>query len=198
MDAERLGFANDSFDVVVAQYVVTAVPNPEAALDEFARVLRPQGEIVLTSRISAEAGMRGTLRGGTRHRDPSDQRHALPARGLGPRPRRSRAAARWRLRHAPLTAGMYHRFHAPDDSCIESVTYLGSDTWNVNPIALKRIEALFCRNERAVVRLRLDRSGDLLTMVPIAAILVAELKLGFMGQRLLSSPAHPVQRLSCI
>lgn len=59
MDAERLLFPDGSFDVVVAQYVVTAVPNPEAALDEFARVVRPGGEIVLTSRIGAEKGLRG-------------------------------------------------------------------------------------------------------------------------------------------
>jgi phosphatidylethanolamine/phosphatidyl-N-methylethanolamine N-methyltransferase len=61
MDAERLDFPDASFDVVVAQYVVTAVPNPERALDEFARVVRPGGEIVLTSRIGAEAGLRSTV-----------------------------------------------------------------------------------------------------------------------------------------
>lgn len=61
MDAERLDFADGSFDVVVAQYVVTAVPNPEAALDEFLRVVRPGGEIILTSRIGAEAGVRGAI-----------------------------------------------------------------------------------------------------------------------------------------
>lgn len=61
MDAERLEFPDDSFDVVVAQYVVTAVPNPEAALDEFARVVRPGGEIVLTSRVGAERGLRRRL-----------------------------------------------------------------------------------------------------------------------------------------
>ncbi len=61
MDAERLNFSDESFDVVVAQYVVTAVPNPEAALDEFARVLRPGGEIILLSRVGAEAGARRTL-----------------------------------------------------------------------------------------------------------------------------------------
>jgi phosphatidylethanolamine/phosphatidyl-N-methylethanolamine N-methyltransferase len=60
-DAERLSFPDASFDVVVAQYVVTAVPHPEAALDEFVRVLRPGGEIVITSRIGAEAGLRGTV-----------------------------------------------------------------------------------------------------------------------------------------
>ena len=58
MDAEKLEFPDDSFDVVMAQYVVTAVPNPEAAMDEFARVLRPGGEIILLSRVSADAGLR--------------------------------------------------------------------------------------------------------------------------------------------
>jgi phosphatidylethanolamine/phosphatidyl-N-methylethanolamine N-methyltransferase len=58
MDAERLAFPDNCFDVVVAQYVVTAVPNPEAALDEFIRVLRPGGEIVILSRVGAEAGLR--------------------------------------------------------------------------------------------------------------------------------------------
>ncbi len=61
MDAERLDFADASFDVVVAQYVVTAVPDPEAALDEFARVLRPGGIIILTSRIGAERGLRARI-----------------------------------------------------------------------------------------------------------------------------------------
>lgn len=61
MDAEHLLFEDDSFDVVVAQYVVTAVPDPEAALDEFVRVLKPGGEIVITTRIGAEKGMRGGI-----------------------------------------------------------------------------------------------------------------------------------------
>ena len=56
-----LDFPDASFDVVVAQYVVTAVPNPEAALDEFARVLKPGGEMVLLSRIGAEAGLRRNI-----------------------------------------------------------------------------------------------------------------------------------------
>jgi len=61
MDAEKLDFPDASFDVVVAQYVITTVPNPEATLDEFARVLRPRGEIVLVSRVGAEAGLRRAL-----------------------------------------------------------------------------------------------------------------------------------------
>jgi phosphatidylethanolamine/phosphatidyl-N-methylethanolamine N-methyltransferase len=58
MDAEKLEFPDNSFDVVMAQYVVTAVPNPEAALDEFARVLRPGGELIILTRVSADSGMR--------------------------------------------------------------------------------------------------------------------------------------------
>ena len=61
MDAENLSFPDDSFDVIVAQYVITTVPNPEAALNEFARVLKPGGEIILVSRIGAEAGLRRML-----------------------------------------------------------------------------------------------------------------------------------------
>jgi phosphatidylethanolamine/phosphatidyl-N-methylethanolamine N-methyltransferase len=61
MDAENLSFPDASFDVIVAQYVITTVPNPEAALNEFARVLKPGGEIILVSRIGAEAGLRRTL-----------------------------------------------------------------------------------------------------------------------------------------
>ena len=58
MDAEKLEFPDNSFNVVMAQYVVTAVPNPEAALDEFARVLQPGGELIILTRVSADAGVR--------------------------------------------------------------------------------------------------------------------------------------------
>lgn len=61
MDAECLAFADGSFDVVVAQYVVTAVPNPERALDEFLRVLRPGGVMIITTRIGAESGLRAVI-----------------------------------------------------------------------------------------------------------------------------------------
>jgi len=79
-----------------------------------------------------------------------------------------------------LTAGMYHRFHAPHDLLVESVRHIWGDTWNVNPIALQRIEALFCRNERAVLRLRITDYA--VTLVPVAAILVAGLRLGFLPE----------------
>jgi phosphatidylserine decarboxylase len=79
-----------------------------------------------------------------------------------------------------LTSGMYHRFHAPHDCCVEQVTYVSGDTWNVNPIALKRVENLFCRNERAIIRCRLQSTGHLITLVPVAAILVASIRLHFL------------------
>jgi phosphatidylserine decarboxylase len=79
-----------------------------------------------------------------------------------------------------LSSGMYHRFHAPHDCRVEQVTYISGDTWNVNPIALKRIESLFCKNERAVIRCRLVPTGELITMVPVAAILVASVRLHFL------------------
>jgi phosphatidylethanolamine/phosphatidyl-N-methylethanolamine N-methyltransferase len=58
MDAEHLSFRDASFDVVVATHVISTVPNPEAALDECARMLRPRGEIILLSRIGADDGLR--------------------------------------------------------------------------------------------------------------------------------------------
>lgn len=58
MDAERMALPDKAFDVVVAQFVITAVPNPEATLDEFARVIKPGGEIVLVNHIGAENGPR--------------------------------------------------------------------------------------------------------------------------------------------
>jgi len=76
-----------------------------------------------------------------------------------------------------LTSSMYHRFHAPHDLRVKRVRYLSGDTWNVNPIALKRVERLFCRNERAVLEARLAASGHPIALVPVAAILVASMRL---------------------
>jgi phosphatidylserine decarboxylase len=80
-----------------------------------------------------------------------------------------------------LKSSMYHRFHAPHDGCIEQVRYIAGDTWNVNPIALKRIERLFCKNERAVLRLKLTGDGQAVTLVAVAAILVASIRLHCLG-----------------
>ena len=79
-----------------------------------------------------------------------------------------------------LTSSMVHRFHAPADGRIEHVSYLSGDTWNVNPIALKRVQGLFCRNERAVIRMTLA-GGAPLALVPVAAVLVASIRLHFLN-----------------
>jgi phosphatidylserine decarboxylase len=78
-----------------------------------------------------------------------------------------------------LTSTMYHRFHAPCDARLTHCTYISGDTWNVNPIALKRVEKLFCRNERAVLHLQTstDTTQPPLLLVPVAAVLVASLRL---------------------
>jgi phosphatidylserine decarboxylase len=76
-----------------------------------------------------------------------------------------------------LTSAMYHRFHAPHDCRAAQVIYISGDTWNVNPIALRRVERLFCKNERAVIRTSLNASGAPVTLVAVAAILVASIRL---------------------
>ncbi len=76
-----------------------------------------------------------------------------------------------------LKSSMYHRFHAPYDGCIGKVIYVSGDTWNVNPIALQRIERLFCKNERAVLPMKLAPSGHTVTLIAVAAILVASIRL---------------------
>jgi phosphatidylethanolamine/phosphatidyl-N-methylethanolamine N-methyltransferase len=90
MDAQHLGFRDGAFDVVVAQYVITAVPNPEATLDEFVRVLKPGGEIILVNHLGAEAGLRAAF----------EQWFAPIARRLGWRPEfRWDRLAQWAARH---------------------------------------------------------------------------------------------------
>ncbi len=90
MDAQHLGFPDAAFDVVVAQYVITAVPDPEATLDEFARVLRPGGEIVLINHLGAESGWRSTV----------ERWFAPLARRLGWQAQfRWQRLARWAARH---------------------------------------------------------------------------------------------------
>jgi phosphatidylethanolamine/phosphatidyl-N-methylethanolamine N-methyltransferase len=90
MDAQHLGFADAAFDVVVAQYVITAVPDPDATLDEFARVVKPGGEIVLVNHLGAEAGLRAA----------GERAFAPLARRLGWRPEfRWQRLAQWAARH---------------------------------------------------------------------------------------------------
>lgn len=90
-----------------------------------------------------------------------------------------------------LTSSMYHRFHAPFDAHIERVTLIHGDVWNVNPIALKRVERLFCKNERAVIRTHLS-TGEAVTLVPVAAILVASIRLHFLDMVLNAQTRGPV------
>jgi phosphatidylserine decarboxylase len=82
-----------------------------------------------------------------------------------------------------ITSSMYHRFHAPYDCRIERVVYFAGDAWNVHPPALKRVQKLFCRNERAVLRTELA-GGHPLLLVPVAAVLVASIRLHFIDVRL--------------
>jgi phosphatidylethanolamine/phosphatidyl-N-methylethanolamine N-methyltransferase len=90
MDAQRLGFQDGVFDVVVAQYVITAVPEPEATLNEFARVLKPGGEIILVNHLGAEGGARATF----------ERAFAPLARRLGWRPEfRFERLVAWAARH---------------------------------------------------------------------------------------------------
>ncbi|MEA2898333.1 MAG: phosphatidylserine decarboxylase [Bradyrhizobium sp.] len=96
-----------------------------------------------------------------------------------------------------LTSSMYHRFHAPHDCRIEQVTFIHGDIWNVNPIALKRIEQLFCKNERAVLRTRLA-TGEALTLVPVAAILVASIRLHFLELVLNAGTRGPTDFSCCV
>jgi len=83
-----------------------------------------------------------------------------------------------------LTSSMYHRFHAPYDCTVEKVRYFSGDTWNVNPIALQRVEKLFCKNERSFIRTQFTGAGPCqgqrVALVPVAAILVASIRLHFL------------------
>lgn len=95
-----------------------------------------------------------------------------------------------------LTSSMYHRFHAPQDARLQRVTHMAGDTWNVNPIALRRVERLFCKNERATLHLQLQADGRPLALVPVAAVLVASLRLHALDLLLHGRYKGP-QQLSC-
>ena len=124
---------------------------------------------------------RRRLRHDRRHRAASRSR-AFPTgwRICSATPRWCDATATAATSRLRLTSSMYHRFHAPHDCRVEQVTYISGDTWNVNPIALKRVEKLFCKNERAVMQHRARRRRPPVTLVPVAAILVASIRLHFL------------------
>jgi len=76
-----------------------------------------------------------------------------------------------------ITSSMYHRFHAPHDGRMHRMEYFSGDTWNVNPIALKRVEKLFCKNERALLEMEIGAKRHPVALVPVAAVLVASIRL---------------------
>jgi len=76
-----------------------------------------------------------------------------------------------------ITSSMYHRFHAPHDGRLTHVKYFSGDTWNVNPVALERVEKLFCKNERALLQLEIGPAALPVALVPVAAVLVASIRL---------------------
>ena len=79
-----------------------------------------------------------------------------------------------------LTSSMYHRFHAPHDCRVVHLNYFSGDTWNTNPIAVSRVEKLYCKNEHAVIQTRLGVGDHVVTLVPVASILVASIRLRFL------------------
>jgi phosphatidylethanolamine/phosphatidyl-N-methylethanolamine N-methyltransferase len=94
MDAKHLAFPDDFFDAVVAQYVITAVPDPEATLDDFIRVLKPGGELILVNHIGAESGPRRLF----------ELAFAPIARRLGWRPEFPwERLVKWAARHGGIT-----------------------------------------------------------------------------------------------
>ncbi len=95
-----------------------------------------------------------------------------------------------------LTSSMYHHFHAPHDCRVEQATYISGDVWNVNPVALKRVQKLFCKNERALLRARLTKTGHLITLAPVAAILVASIRLRFL-EGLLNPERRGTRVIAC-
>ena len=95
-----------------------------------------------------------------------------------------------------LKSDMYHHFHAPCDCRITTVNYISGDTWNVNPIALKRIERLFCKNERVLIEMQVSGTEQSIALVAVAAILVASVRLGFLDYPLDLKYAGP-NRIPC-
>lgn len=175
-----------------------AQPSFRSLRDGFTRALRPGARTfdpdpaAIASPCDAIVGAHGPVRAGIAY-----QVKGFPFRldELLPDPALAARFADGRFVTLRLTAGMYHRFHAPADLTVEAVTYLSGDCWNVNPIALARVERLFCRNERAVIEARLA-DGTPILLVAVAAILVAGIRLTF-----LDTPAllrdHGPGRVAC-
>lgn len=95
-----------------------------------------------------------------------------------------------------ITSSMYHRFHAPFQGKLKRVQYFSGDTWNVNPIALKRVEKLFCKNERALLETEIGPQAYPVALVPVAAVLVASIRLHALDG-LLRDVCHGPLDVSC-
>jgi len=132
---------------------------------------------ILTSPCDAIIGACGTVAGTELYQIKGSPYSLLDLLGD---PELARAHRDGRFVTLRLTSAMYHRFHAPHDCRVQRVVYISGDTWNVNPPALKRIEKLFCRNERAVIAATLAAGGHAVTLVPVAAVLVASIRLNFL------------------
>jgi phosphatidylserine decarboxylase len=145
-------------------------------LKEGARAVDPD-PAVLTSPCDAIVGASGSVRGTLAFQAKGFPYSLLDLLGDPALAARYDDAAYVTLR---ITSSMYHRFHAPHDCGVGPVTYFSGDTWNVNPPALARVPSLFCKNERALIRTRLEASGHEILLVPVAAILVASIRLNFL------------------
>tara|TARA_R110002049_G_scaffold161450_8_gene327018 strand:- start:4091 stop:4984 length:894 start_codon:yes stop_codon:yes gene_type:complete len=177
-----------------------APPREYASLQEcFTRPLLPgartvdQREDIVVSPCDAIVGEHGDIVGTTVFQAkgfPYYLEDLIPDRGVRERYRNGKYIT---LR---LKSSMYHRFHAPLDCRIPEVTYISGDTWNVNPIALQRIEKLYCKNERAVINLDTGRPDSSVCLVAVAAILVASIRLHWL-EDLLDMHYKGPQKIAC-
>ena len=166
-------------DVDLADAAETRFPSMHAC---FIRTLKPgarpvAGETdVVASPSDAIVGAHGIIEGDSVHQIKDAPSHLSELLGDAAEAEPYQGGTYVTLR---LTAGMYHHFHAPHDLTVDQVTYISGDCWNVNPIALKRVERLFCKNERAAIRCTLD-DGTPVMLVAVAAVLVASIRLSFL------------------
>jgi phosphatidylserine decarboxylase len=151
------------------------------SLRDGARPLDPRPEC-LTSPCDGIVGAHGRIEGDTLLQA-KGQSYTLPEL-LGGRTDLERSLHDGYYLTLRLTSGMYHRFHAPHDGRVERVTYFPGEVFNVNSPALSRLPKLFCRNERAVLEYRLSGREETIALVPVAAILVASIRLHFLDVRL--------------
>lgn len=61
MDATDLRFNDASFDVAVAMFVMTVVPDPKAVMHELARVTKPGGRVLICNHFSVDKGVRALV-----------------------------------------------------------------------------------------------------------------------------------------